>query len=92
VIKLLERDTFSASEIEIFKSVSKWCKVNDDVDSLVMRSVRLSWLTVVDIMSIVWPSKLVEDEILFGAIAEIIGVKAKTSVCRGKKCMKNNHN
>ncbi|CAH1379430.1 unnamed protein product, partial [Tenebrio molitor] len=85
MIKLLERDTFSASEIEIFKSVSKWCKVNDDVDSLVMRSVRLSWLTVVDIMSIVWPSKLVEDEILFGAIAEIVGVKAKTSVCRGKK-------
>jgi hypothetical protein len=92
VIKLLERDTFSVPEIEIFKSVSKWCKVNDDVDGLVIRSVRLSWLTVVDIMSIVRPSQLVEDEILFGAIAEIVGVKAKTSVCRDKKCMKNNHN
>jgi hypothetical protein len=92
VIKLLERDTFSVPEIEIFKSVSKWCKVNDDVDVLVIRSVRLSWLTVVDIMSIVRPSQLVEDEILFGAIAEIVGVKAKTSVCRAKKCMKNNHN
>jgi BTB/POZ domain-containing protein 9 len=92
VVQLLERDTFSAPEIEIFKSVSKWCKVKDDVDGLVMRSVRLSWLTVEDILSIVWPSKLVENEDLLGAIAEIVGVKAKTSVCRVKKCMKNNHN
>jgi BTB/POZ domain-containing protein 9 len=92
VVQLLERDTFSAPEIEIFKSVSKWCKVNDDVDGLVMRSVRLSWLTVEDILSIVWPSKLVENEDLLGAIAEIVGVKAKTSVYRVKKCMKNNHN
>jgi hypothetical protein len=34
----------------------------------------------------------VEDEKLLGAIAEIVEVKAKTSVCRAKKCMKNNHN
>ncbi|XP_068911776.1 BTB/POZ domain-containing protein 9-like isoform X2 [Tenebrio molitor] len=85
LIKLLQRDTFFAPEMEIFKSVSKWCKVNDDVDGLVIRSVRLSWLTVVDIVSIVWPSKLVENENLLGAIAEIVGVRAKTSVCRAKK-------
>ncbi|XP_068911771.1 BTB/POZ domain-containing protein 9-like isoform X2 [Tenebrio molitor] len=85
VIKLLERDTFSVPEIEIFKSVSKWCKVNDDVDGLVIRSVRLSWLTVEDIVSTVWSSKLVEDKKLLGAIAEIVEVKAKTSVCRAKK-------
>jgi BTB/POZ domain-containing protein 9 len=92
VIKLLERDTFVAPEIEIFSSVSEWCKVNDDVDGLVMRSVRLSWLTVEDIVSTVWPSKLVENKTLLGAIAEVVGVKARTSVCRVKKCMKNNHN
>jgi BTB/POZ domain-containing protein 9 len=85
VIKLLERDTFFVLEIEIFKSVSKWCKVNDDVDGLVIRSIRLSWLTVEDILSTVWPSKLVENENLLGAMAEIVGIKAKTSVCRGKK-------
>jgi BTB/POZ domain-containing protein 9 len=91
LIKLLQRDTFFAPEIEIFKSVSKWCKINDDVDGLVMRSVRLSWLTVVDIVSIVWPSKLVENKDLLGAIAEIVGVRPKTSVCRAKKCTKKNH-
>jgi hypothetical protein len=92
VIQLLERDTLLVPEIEIFKSVSKWCKLNDDDDNLVIGSVRLSWLTVEDIVSTVWPSKLVEDEKLLGAIAEIVEVKAKTSVCRAKKCMKNNHN
>jgi hypothetical protein len=66
--------------------------VIDDVDDLVIRSVRLSWLTVEDIVSTVWPSKLVEDEKLLGAIAEMIEVKANTSVCRAKKCMKINHN
>jgi BTB/POZ domain-containing protein 9 len=85
LIKLLQRETFFAPEIEIFKSVSKWCKVNDDVDGLVIGSVRLSWLTVVDIVSIVWPSKLVENEDLLGAIAEIVGVRPKTSICRAKK-------
>jgi hypothetical protein len=92
VIQLLERDTLLVLEIEIFKSVSKWCKLNDDDDNFVIGSVRLSWLTVEDIVSTVWPSKLVEDEKLLGAIAEIVEVKAKTSVCRAKKCMKNNHN
>jgi hypothetical protein len=91
VIQLLERDTLLVPEIEIFKSVSK-CKLNDDDDNLVIGSVRLSWLTVEDIVSTVWPSKLVEDEKLLGAIVEIVEVKAKTSVCRAKKCMKNNHN
>jgi hypothetical protein len=71
--KLLQRDTFFAPEI-------------DDVDGLVIRSVRLSF--VVDIESNVWPSKLVENEDLLGAIAEIVGIRPKTSVCRAKKCMK----
>ncbi|RZC41761.1 BTB and/or BACK domain containing protein, partial [Asbolus verrucosus] len=71
MIKLLQRDTFFAPEGEIFKSVAKWCKVNNDVDDLVVKSVRLSWLTVVEIVSIVWPSKLLHNEILLNAIAEI---------------------
>jgi hypothetical protein len=75
--KLLQRDTFFAPEI-------------DDVDGLVIRSVRLSF--VVDIESNVWPSKLVENEDLLGAIAETVGIRAKTSICRAKKCMKINHN
>jgi BTB/POZ domain-containing protein 9 len=84
MIKLLQRDSFFAPEIEIFKSVAKWCKTNNDIDDLVVQCVRLSWLTVVEIVSIVWPSKLVNSENLLQAIAEIVEVKPKLSCCRAK--------
>ncbi|RZC34490.1 BACK, BTB, and/or F5 F8 type C domain containing protein, partial [Asbolus verrucosus] len=79
LVKLLERDSFFVPETEIFKRVAKWCETNNDVDSLVMKCVRLSQLTVVEIVSIVWPSKLIDNEILLGAIAEVVEVKPKTS-------------
>jgi BTB/POZ domain-containing protein 9 len=84
MIKLLQRDSFFAPEIEIFKSAAKWCKTNNDIDDLVVQCVRLSWLTVVEIVSIVWPSKLVNSENLLQAIAEIVEVKPKLSCCRAK--------
>ncbi|KAJ3647109.1 hypothetical protein Zmor_024646 [Zophobas morio] len=83
MIKLLERSTFFAPEIEIFKSVAKWCKINNDVDDLVIQCVRLSWMTVVDIVTTIWPSKLFDCEKLLQAIAEIVGVKTKLSSSRG---------
>ncbi|XP_063903917.1 BTB/POZ domain-containing protein 9-like [Zophobas morio] len=83
MIKLLERNSFVAPEIEIFKSVAKWCKIHNDVDDLVIQCVRLSWMTVVDIVSTVWPTKLFDCEKLLQAIAEIVGVKIKTSTSRG---------
>ena len=83
MIKLLERSTFFAPEIEIFKSVAKWCKINNDVDDLVIQCVRLSWMTVEDIVSTVWPTKLFDCEKLLQAVAEIVGVKVKSSSARG---------
>ncbi|XP_063903919.1 BTB/POZ domain-containing protein 9-like [Zophobas morio] len=83
MIKLLERNSFVAPEIEIFKNVAKWCKIHNDVDHLVIQCVRLSSMTVVDIVSTVWPSKLFDCEKLLQAIAEIVGVKTKTSTSRG---------
>ncbi|XP_063903916.1 BTB/POZ domain-containing protein 9-like [Zophobas morio] len=83
MIILLQRNNFVAPEIEIFKNVAKWCNVHNDVDDLVKQCVRLSSMTVVDIVSTVWPSKLFDCEKLLQAIAEIVGVKAKTSTSRG---------
>ncbi|KAJ3647100.1 hypothetical protein Zmor_024641 [Zophobas morio] len=83
MIKLLERSTFFAPEIEIFKNVAKWCKINNDVDDLVIQCVRLSWMTVVDIVTTIWSSKLFDCEKLLQAIAEIVGVKTKLSSSRG---------
>ncbi|KAJ3643690.1 hypothetical protein Zmor_026387 [Zophobas morio] len=84
LIKLLERDSFFAPEIEIFESVAQWCQVNVHDADLVVKCVRLSWLSVVEIVSIVWPSKLVRCEDLLQAIAEIIDVKPNETNCRGK--------
>ena len=84
LIKLLERDTFFAPEIDIFKSVAQWSRNNNNTSGLVVKCVRLSWLSVVDIVSTVWPSKLVDCEDLLQAIAEIVDVKPKVSNCRAK--------
>ncbi|XP_063904588.1 BTB/POZ domain-containing protein 9-like [Zophobas morio] len=83
IIKLLQRNSFVAPEIEIFKSVAKWCKINNDVDDLVIQCVRLSSMTVVDIVTTVWPSKLFNSEKLLEAIAEIVGAKTETSTSSG---------
>ncbi|XP_063904305.1 BTB/POZ domain-containing protein 9-like [Zophobas morio] len=83
MIQLLQRNSFIVPEIEIFKSVAKWCKINNDVDDLVIQCVRLSSMTVVDIVTTVWPSKLFDCEKLLEAIAEIVGAKRKTSISRG---------
>ncbi|KAJ3659679.1 hypothetical protein Zmor_011354 [Zophobas morio] len=77
LIKLLERDSFFAPEIEIFESIAQWCQANIHDADLVVKCVRLSWLTVEEIVSIVWPSKLVACEDLLQAIAEIVEVKPK---------------
>ncbi|KAJ3643692.1 hypothetical protein Zmor_026389 [Zophobas morio] len=84
LIKLLERDTFFAPEIKIFESVVQWCEVNVHAADLVVKCVRLSWLSVVEIVSRVWPSKLVACEDLLQAISEIVDVKPKESTCRAK--------
>ncbi|KAJ3643694.1 hypothetical protein Zmor_026390 [Zophobas morio] len=84
LIKLLERDTFFAPEIEIFEKVAQWCQVNVHAADLVVKCVRLSWLSVVEIVSKVWPSKLVSCEDLLQAIAEIVDVKPNETNCRGK--------
>ncbi|RZC37379.1 BACK, BTB, and/or F5 F8 type C domain containing protein, partial [Asbolus verrucosus] len=84
LVRLLERHTFDAPEVEIFKSVAKWGKVNDDVDGRAIKSVRLSCLNVVDIVSTVRPSKLVGNEDLLDAITEAVDVAPKKLHCRPK--------
>ncbi|KAJ3643698.1 hypothetical protein Zmor_026394 [Zophobas morio] len=84
LIKVLERDTFFAPELEIFKSVARWSQKNNDVAGLVVKCVRLSWLSVVEIVSTVWPSKLVDCEDLLQAIAEVVDVKPREYNRRAK--------
>lgn len=69
-MELLQRDSFFAPEVEIFKGVSAWCRVNGDPDNIVMSHVRLPLMSVADLLSVVRPSGLVKPDTLLDAIAE----------------------
>lgn len=84
MVNLLQRDTFLLPESAIFEIVVKWRKFNTDLDNLVVKCVRFSWMSVVEIVTIVWPSKIIQCDDLFGAVAQIVDVKPKTSKRRAQ--------
>ncbi|KAJ3646551.1 hypothetical protein Zmor_024135 [Zophobas morio] len=93
---VLKRSTFYAPEIEIFNAVVQWCQKNkfvDDegrLDESVLRCVRLSWIEPHNLMSVVWPTGLVNNEYLLKSIAESMGVKQKEVSSRGIRILNKN--
>ena len=71
MVKLLERDVVPANEIDIFKLAANWCKNNVDTDNLVIGCVRLNELTEDHILDLVWPSKLIESDVLMHSLVSI---------------------
>ncbi|KAJ3665232.1 hypothetical protein Zmor_000737 [Zophobas morio] len=78
MINLLKRDAFPAEEIDVFKIAANWCKINKDLDKLVIECIRFSTLTRNEILTVVWPSKMVDEAKLLNALAtiELNGPKA----------------
>lgn len=70
LVELLRRDSFFAPEVEIFKGVAAWCKINKDEDDLVINCIRLPLITVTDLLSVVRPAGLIKSDTLLDAIAE----------------------
>ncbi|XP_001605281.2 BTB/POZ domain-containing protein 9 [Nasonia vitripennis] len=67
---LLARDSFYASEIDIFLAVESWVKANPGVDAdIVLQQVRLSLISVSDLLNVVRPTSLVSPEAILDAIA-----------------------
>ncbi|XP_063916920.1 BTB/POZ domain-containing protein 9-like isoform X2 [Zophobas morio] len=71
MVKLLKRDAFLVKEIDVFNIAANWCKINKDVDNLVIECVRFSCLTQNEILNVVWPSKVVDNEKLLNLLATI---------------------
>lgn len=69
-MELLQRDSFFAPEVEIFRGVCNWCKANDDYNDLVIGCVRLPLMSVPDLLSVVRPAGLVKPDTLLDAIAD----------------------
>lgn len=84
MLELLQRDSFFAPEVEIFKGVSAWCRANGDPDNLVMHHVRLPLMSVADLLSVVRPSGLVKPDTLLDAIAERTSSRLSNLPYRGQ--------
>ncbi|KAL7306296.1 hypothetical protein TKK_0001726 [Trichogramma kaykai] len=67
---LLTRDSFYASEINIFLSVHSWVKANPHVKADdILSQVRLSLISISDLLSVVRPTGLISPDAILDAIA-----------------------
>ncbi|KAJ8942635.1 hypothetical protein NQ318_013348 [Aromia moschata] len=64
IVELLQRDSFFAPEVEIFRGVCSWCKSNEDKKGLVMSCVRLPLMSVAELLAVVRPAGLVKPDTL----------------------------
>ncbi|KAJ3646549.1 hypothetical protein Zmor_024133 [Zophobas morio] len=90
IIEILKRDTFYAPETELFKTVVKWRERNKDVGDSVLKCIRLPWISAQDLMSVVWPTGLVENDVLLKAVAQSLCVKPKEVPSRGRRILDSN--
>lgn len=90
LVDLLQRNSFFAPEVEIFRGVCTWCRANDDCDDLVMNCVRLPLMSISDLLSVVRPAGLVRPDALLDAIAERTIVRNSNLPHRGQLAMDEN--
>lgn len=84
LVELLQRDSFFAPEVEIFRGVCNWCKVNEDKNDLAMKCVRLPLMSVPDLLSVVRPAGLVKADALLDAIDERTNIRLSNLPHRGQ--------
>ncbi len=68
---IISRDSFCAPEVEIFKAVHNWARVNDASSEelhLILNEVRLSLMPTADLLKVVRPTSLVDPNVLLDAI------------------------
>lgn len=82
----MQRDSFFAPEVEIFKSVCNWRRENNDPGNLVLNSVRLPLMSVPELLCVVRPAGLVDPNHLLDAIAEQNNSRHTTLPHRGQLC------
>lgn len=67
---MVRRDSFAATEKEIFLALSRWCRQHVDSDDTheVMAAVRLPLMTLTEMLNVVRPSGLLSPDNLLDAI------------------------
>ncbi|KAL2737804.1 BTB/POZ domain-containing protein 9 [Vespula squamosa] len=88
--ELISRDSFYAPEIDIFLAVQEWIKANPDVDAKeILAQVRLSLISLTDLLNIVRPTRLVSSEAILDAITAIMD-KSSELAYRGQMLVDQN--
>lgn len=70
LLTVVRRDSFAASEREIFQALARWCRQNSEGTATqeVMSAVRLPLMTLTEMLNVVRPSGLVSPDDLLDAI------------------------
>ncbi|KAG7460581.1 hypothetical protein MATL_G00200270 [Megalops atlanticus] len=70
LLTMVRRDSFAASEREIFQALCRWCRRNGDDAAMqeVMSAVRLPLMTLTEMLNVVRPSGLISPDRLLDAI------------------------
>lgn len=70
LLTVVRRDSFAASEKEIFQALCRWCRQHEDGEHTyeVMSAVRLPLMTLTEMLNVVRPSSLVSPDDLLDAI------------------------
>src|SRR5438552_1557997 len=67
--EMISRDSFCAQEIDIFRAVCEWVQRNPQVNPKeIITAVRLSLISLPDLLNIVRPSSLVGPDLILDAI------------------------
>lgn len=67
--QIISRDSFCATEVDIFIAVSKWSAANPALDVRpILPEIRLSLLTINDLLKVVRPTELMPADVLLDAI------------------------
>lgn len=91
--ELLQRDTFYAPEVEIFRAVWKWAKANPECDIQgILQVVRLPLMSIEELLNVVRPANLVSPETILDAIQAKIQAKDSELRYRGLLCITHNNN
>ena len=88
--ELLSRDSFYAPEVEIFRAVWNWSKANPDCDiGSILDVVRLSLMSIEELLEVVRPTGLVSPEAILDAIGDQTQAKDSARRYRGCLCTSN---
>jgi len=91
VQSIISRDSFCAAEVDIFRAIAGWSRANPGVDiQHILGEIRLSLLTIPDLLKVVRPTDLMPADILLDAIQSRTEMRDTDLRYRGYKIAEEN--